>query len=202
MPLGERPFSLSLSDPSRFPMPPTKPSSTVASIAKTTMRLRCALACGLGARDRSERAPRSERSSANTIVTGRASAAPAANGAHVPTRSASRPAISGPASRPAPPAAIARPIAPAGRPGAPASITPAVQMMPLAMPISARPASNSGRPPAIAMTIEPSTTKPPAHATRGLAPIRSARRPSGSVTTTIANVVVESNSAVSSDERL
>ena len=33
MPLGERPFSLRRSDPSRFPMPPTKPSSTVASIA-------------------------------------------------------------------------------------------------------------------------------------------------------------------------
>ena len=33
MPLGERPFSLRRSDPSRLPMPPTKPSSTVASIA-------------------------------------------------------------------------------------------------------------------------------------------------------------------------
>ena len=68
------------------------------------------------------------------------------------------------------------------------------------MPISARPASSSGRLPASAMTIEPSTTKPPAQATSGRAPTRSARRPSGKVTTTIANVVVESSSAVSSDE--
>ena len=99
-----------------------------------------------------------------------------------------------------PPAAIARPVAPAGRPGAPAIITPAVQMMPLAMPISVRPASRAGRLPASARTTEPSTTNAPAQATSGRAPMRSARRPSGSVITTIANVVVESRSAVSSDE--
>ena len=100
-----------------------------------------------------------------------------------------------------PPAAIARPVAPAGRPGAPAIITPAVQMIPLAMPISVRPASRAGSPPASARTIEPSTTNPPAQATSGRAPTRSASRPSGSVITTIANVVVESSSAVSRDER-
>ena len=55
-----------------------------------------------------------------------------------------------------------------------------------------------GRPPASARTTDPSTTKPPAQATSGRAPTRSASRPSGSVITTIANVVVESRSAVSS----
>ena len=50
------------------------------------------------------------------------------------------------------------------------------------------------------MTIEPSTTNPPAHDTSGRAPMRSARRPSGSVTTTIAKVVVDNSNAVSSDE--
>ena len=73
-------------------------------------------------------------------------------------------------------------------------------MIPFAMPISVRPASSAGRPSASARTSEPSTTKPPAQATSGRAPTRSARRPSGSVITTIANVVVESSSAVSSDE--
>jgi hypothetical protein len=33
MPLGERPFSLRRSEPSRLPTPPTKPSRTVAHIA-------------------------------------------------------------------------------------------------------------------------------------------------------------------------
>ena len=100
-------------------------------------------ACAFGRAGGRAGATRPERWSAKQTVTGSASAAPAANGAHVPMRSASSPASTGPTSSPVPPARWRRPWRPrAAR--ARRRHHAGVQMIPLAMPISVRPASSAG----------------------------------------------------------